>query len=254
MNYRNLFIIFGALLLITAACSTPRTIQQPIEGLEEAFITADSLVSLIPDYSNELNTITGKGRAMISEPGSSDRVTIDYYSDRENSLLIVRTSVGIEAANILAGPDSLLIYNKVDNIAEIISTTGNNLSGVGSIASLNLTNLFNFTFTAGDIQRIFDDAGEYVVLLGTEAIVRVSKRTGHVIEVRQPEFAQNVAYSLIEYEGYAEIENFQLPRKITIISADGNSRAVFLVQQLEVNSDLPPLKLDIPDSVPIYRQ
>ena len=253
MKYNFLFIIFGALLLITAACSTTQPIQQPVEDLEEAFITADSLVSLIPDYSEELLTISGKGRAMISEPGSSERVTIDYYSDRENSLLIVRTSVGIEAANILAGPDSLLIFNKVDNIAEIIPVTGNNLTGVGSIASLNLTNLFNFTFTADDILRIFDDADEYVVLLQSDALVRVSKQTGRVLEVRQPEFSQNAAYSLIEYEGYAEIEDFQLPRKITIFSADGNSRAVFLVQQLEVNKELPPLKLEIPDSVPIYR-
>ena len=243
--------LFIATLLL-AACSTPRTVLDD-EELQPAYITADSLVSLVPDYSESLNTISGKGRAMVSEPGSSERVTLEYYSNRQTSLITIRTGVGIEGGSILADRDSILIYNRVDKIAEKVPVTEGRLTNVGSIASLNMLDLFNFVFHPEEIQRIFDDGEHYVVMLENEVLVRVQKNSGLIREVRRPVSSPGAAYSQIEYEGYATIEGFQLPRKITIFSRDGNSRAVFLVQQLEVNSELPPLELSIPDNVPILR-
>lgn len=254
MNMRyHLFFSLLIVMLLFAACSTPRTVLDN-EELQFADITADSLVSLVPDYSATLNTISGKGRAMVSEPGNSDRVTLEYHSDRETSLITVRTGVGIEGGSILVDRDSLLIYNRVDRVAEKVPVAEGRLTSVGSIASLNMLDLFNFVIRSEDILQIYDDRSHYVALLEDESVVRIEKQSGLVKEVRRPETSPGAAYSLIEYEGYATIEGFQLPRKITIFSRDGNSRAVFLVQQLEVNSELPPLELTIPDNVPIMRR
>lgn len=253
MNSRNLLYPAIILLLMLAACSSPRTVLSDAD-LEPAEISAEELAAMVPDYSESLQTISGKGRAMVSEPGNSERVTLEYYSDRDASLIMIRTGVGIEGGSILVDRDSLLIYNRVDRVAEKVPVAEGRLTSVGSIASLNMLDLFNFVIHSGDIRQIFDDRDHYVALLGDETLIRVNKQNGLVKEVRRPETAPGAAYSLIEYEGYAEIEGFQLPRKITIFSRDGNSRAVFLVQQLEVNSELPPLELSIPDNVPIMRR
>jgi len=84
-------------------------------------------------------------------------------------------------------------------------------------------------------------------------MIKIEKNSGLIQEVVHASTNHEAPYSRIEYEGYAEIENFQLPRRITIVSSDGRSRATLLVQRLEINVTLPELGIDIPDDVPIYR-
>ena len=60
-------------------------------------------------------------------------------------------------------------------------------------------------------------------------------------------------YSRIIYESYGELNGFTLPRKITIFSADGDSRVVFLVRSLEVNPNKLDLEIDIPNDIVIQR-
>ncbi|CAN5213762.1 hypothetical protein BH23BAC3_BH23BAC3_13790 [soil metagenome] len=238
--------------VIITGCGTPRAVAD-FEDLEPAAITPDSLLSLIPDYEEQLHTMTGSGRALVSEPGNSDRVTIEFSSDRDKSLLTIRTSVGIEGGQILIDSDSLLIYNKIDNIAQKVSPERSTLSSVGSIASLNMLDLFNFRIENEEIDRILDDGNAYVILLEDRAVIRVDKSSGLILRVDRSQSPPPVPYRTIEYEGYAEINGFQLPRKITIFSGDGQSRATFLVQRLHVNGKLPPLTVQLPEDTPIHR-
>jgi hypothetical protein len=238
------------LLLLLGACSTSRTVIS-IEDMEPATIAAAELVQMVPNYNESLQTLTGNGRAIVSEPGSSDRVTLQFQSGREASLITIRTSVGIEGGQILVDSDSLLIYNKVDNYAEKVSLAQSNLTSIGSLASLNMLDMFSFSFSADDVEMIFENPQLYTAVLYDGAQVTISKSDGMVQHVVQSRTGS--AYSRIEYEGYARIENFYLPRKITIFSSDGKSRATFLVQRLEVNQPLPPLRIDLPDDIPIYR-
>ncbi len=241
-----LVILFGY------GCAGPRAAIE-YENLDTAMITADSLVSMMPDYSEDLQTMTGSGRALVSEPGNSNRVTVEFQSNRTRSLLTIRTSIGVEGGQILIEKDSLLIYNKVDDIAQKVSPAQSTLSSVGSIASLNMLDLFNFRIDVDQIEQIFDNGDTYLVLLTDGAAVEVDKSSGLVVRVDRSQSPPPIPYKMIEYDGYAKIDRFQLPRKITIFSDDGNSRATFLVQQLDVNGKLPPLDIDLPDDVPIYR-
>ncbi|MEX0660733.1 MAG: DUF4292 domain-containing protein [Balneolaceae bacterium] len=250
--YHSFFSVILLAVLISA-CSTPRMATET-EDLDVASISTEELLDLIPDYSNDLETISGVGRALISEPGNSDRVTLEFQSNRTSSLIDIRTSVGIQGGQILVDGDSLLIYNRVDQYAEKVSVAQSDLTSVGSIASLNMLDLFNFTLTQDDIETIFDGGNNYVVLLRNEATVTVSKADGLIMEVQQSKNSPAAPYRKIEYEGYGEIDNFQLPRKMTILSRDEKSRATLLVQQLEVNQSLPPLTIDLPDNISIYRQ
>lgn len=197
--------------------------------------------------------MSGSGRALVSEPGNSDRVTVEFQSNRYRSLLTIRTGIGIEGGQILIEPDSLLIYNKVDKFAQKVAPEQSTLSSVGSIASLNMLDLFNFRIAADEMDRIFDNGSTYLVLLNSRAVVEVEKMSGLVVRVDRSQSDPPIPYRSIDYEGYAQIDRFQLPRKITIFSSDGQSRATFLVQQLHVNGKLPPLEIELPDDVSIYR-
>jgi hypothetical protein len=246
----TLFSLFAATLFILSACGT----TSPVAGIEEmepSSLTPEELTSAIPDYSEDLKTLQGTGRAIVSEPGSSERVTLQFYTDRDQSLITVRTSVGIEGGQILADRDSLLIYNRVDGYAEQVSLEQSNLTSIGSLASLNMLDMFNFTLPLEDIDQIYEDRNFYLAILNDGTQVTISKSDGLIKRVVRTR--GNAAYGKIEYEGYARIEGFYLPRKITILSTDGRSQATFLVQRLEVNSTLPPLQIDLPDDIPIYR-
>ena len=178
-------------------------------------------------------------------------VTLEFLSSRDASLITVRTGVGIEGGQILVDSDSLLIYNRIDGYAEKVSVNQSNLTSIGSLASLNMLNMFSYSLPADQIRGIFEDDSRYMAILNDETRVTVMKENGFVELVQQQD--SRAAYSQIEYEGYAEIEDFYLPRKITIFSRDGSSRATFLVQMLEVNNPLPELTIDLPDNTPIRR-
>lgn len=252
MNRLSSIYFVILLILLAAGCTSTRTVTE-FENLDLAPITPDSLLSIMHDYSKSLQTMSGSGRALVSEPGNSDRVTVEFQSNRYRSLLTIRTGIGIEGGQILIEPDSLLIYNKVDKFAQKVAPEQSTLSSVGSIASLNMLDLFNFRIAADEMDRIFDNGSTYLVLLNSRAVVEVEKMSGLVVRVDRSQSDPPIPYRSIDYEGYAQIDRFQLPRKITIFSSDGQSRATFLVQQLHVNGKLPPLEIELPDDVSIYR-
>lgn len=250
-RYRSFFGIFLTLLFMIS-CSSSREVSGD-EEMNEASISVSELLERVPNYRESLQTISGSGRAFVSEPGNSERVSLEFLSNRNESLITVRTSVGIEGGQIYVDSDSLLVYNRVDKVAEKVPLNQGKLTSVGSIASVNMLDLFNFTFTEPDVDKLYETRDEYIAILINNARVVISKETEHVLEVVQADDNQQVPYSRIIYEGYAEIDDFYLPRKITIFSSDGESRATLLVQNLEINEELPELGIELPDDIPVYR-
>lgn len=254
MNPKNRNRILPAILalFLLSACSTTEQFTG-VEGLEFADISAEELTALIPDYSDDISTISGSGRAIVSEPGNSDRVTIRFQANRNEGLINVRNSAGIEGGQIYVDNDSLTIYNRIDKIAEKVSLQHGNLSSVGALASVNLIELFNYTIDTNEIDRIYDDEDHFVVLLTNKALIRVIKSSGFIHNVVHATNERSASYSKIDYDGYALINSYNLPRRITIYSIDGNSRAALLVQQLELNVDIPEIGIVLPDDVTLQR-
>lgn len=248
-QYLN-FCIISALAVTAVACSGTSRLTDT--DLRPSTVSADSLVQMLPDYSSSLLTTQGNGRAIVSQPGNSDRVTLEFMSTRDASLVTIRNSVGIEGGKILVKDDSVLVYNIIDKVAEISAIGSNSGSMVGSLASVNLLRIFNFTLAVSDIAEILESDRHYIAILTDESRVIIDKGSNIVTEVIRTDLT-NHPYRKIEYEGYASLNSFYLPRKITIFSADGQSRVTFLVQRLETNPDLPELKLDIPANTPVYR-
>lgn len=245
----SLLTVLG-LGFILSSCTSTRPITEG--DFTRVDISEEEVVSQIPNYSDELDSIKGKGRALVSEPGNSDRVTIDFQANRELSLLTFQNRIGIEGGQMLVDRDSILIYNKLDKIAQKISIYDGRMTSLNELASINILDLLNFKVNAEDVQSIWESNNSYQLRLKNGARVFVNKENGRVQQVDHSRRGP-APYSRIIYESYGELNGFTLPRKITIFSADGDSRVVFLVRSLEVNPGKLNLEMDIPNDITIQR-
>ncbi len=189
---------------------------------------------------------------MVSEPGNSDRVTIDFEANRQLSLLTIQNRIGIEGGQMLVDQDSILIYNRLDKEAQKISIYDARMTSLNELTSINILDLINFTVSAEEVSSVLESNNSYQLRLKDGSQVFVNKENGWVEQVIQNRRG-SAPYSEIIYESYGKLEGFDLPRKITIFSSDGGSRVVFLVRSLNVNPGNLKLTIDIPESIKIER-
>lgn len=245
----SLFIIVFAGMILSA-CSSAKPV---VEGdYTRSSLTNEEAVAGIPNYSEELTSLEGKGRALVSEPGNSDRVTIDFQANQELSLLTIQNRIGIEGGQMLVDQDSILIYNRLDKIAQKISIYDGRMTSLNELASINILDLINFKVTQEEVRAVFESNKFVQLRLKNGTRVFVDKEQALVREVEQTGRI-TAPYSKIIYESYGELNGFTLPQKITIFSADGDSRVVFLVRSLRVNPKNLQLDIDIPNNIVIQR-
>lgn len=250
MTTRTLIAIACLLILITG-CRTTELTSPDREVVHRSDISKEELLALLPDNRDSLDTISGSGRVSLSEPGNSETVNVDFHSDRESSLVTLKSRIGgIEGAQILVHNDSVLVYNRIEETAEKTSLYNENLTQIGSLATINLVNLMSFTISADDISRIYENENVYVTVSSDGLRVTIDKTSGLITHVEA--FPTSGApYGEIIYEQYGQLDGFTLPRRITVFSKDGQSRALFLIRELETNRLLPPMRLSIPEETPV---
>lgn len=247
---RFLIFVTGGLLLLSA-CRTAKPVES--NNFSNSNVDTADLLAKIPDFSNSLNTLKGKGKAIVSEPGNTERVTIYFSSSRAKSLITVKNGVGIEGGQMLTDGDSLLVYNKIDNYVRRISIKDGQLSKINNLASLNILDMINFFIEDNTVTKVLENEKYYLLNLDSGAKVYLSKEDALIREVRQPA-SSDLPYSKIIYDSYSSIEGYKLPRRISIISADESSKVAFLVQSLEINPMLKTLTINIPDDATVYNQ
>lgn len=251
MRMTPLKYLFVSSLFLIVSCTSSKKLTTD-EELYRVDIPLSEVISKIPNYSGELNSAKGKGRAIVSEPGNSDRITIDFDTDTLLSLLTFKNRIGITGGSMLVDADSILIYNKIDKYAEKVSVQNGRMTTLNELASVNLLDLMNFKIEAEDVERILQSDTEYVLGFYNKGIARINKKDGTIRYVEQAH-SSGLPYSSLTYESYGTIDGYILPRKITILSADRNSQVVFQIRSLEVNPDNLDLKLVIPDDIKIER-
>lgn len=248
--YRLVFILIGCLLII--ACTPSKELSESPESLYPISETIDEIVEKIPNYSSTLVSVKGRGRALVSEPGNSDRVTVSFEADTIFSLFEFKNRIGIEGGKMLVDPDSILIYNKIDKQAEKMSINNGRMTNLNELASINLLDLLNFKIEASDVEQMLQSDTEYVLGFNNKGIAQINKKTGTVNLVEQSVLS-GLPYSSIRYENYTELKGYTLPGKITIFSTDKRSKVVFQIRSLEVNPGDLELALDIPENISIIR-
>lgn len=244
--------VFGVIgvAIILSACSTTKPVSEG--DFSRSDLPKEEVVNSIPNYEGDLTSLEGKGRAVVSEPGNSDRVTINFEANEELSLLTIQNRIGIEGGKMLVDADSILIYNRMDKEAQKISIYDGRMTTLNELASINVLDLLNFKVEADQVRSVYESNNSIQLRLRNGAQIFVHPENGTIQRVEQTR--RGIApYSRIIYESYGELGGFTLPRKITIFSADGESRVVFLIRDLNVNPDNLNLQINIPDNIRIQR-
>lgn len=245
------FLSIGLLCVMLASCSGSERLTQ--NGFTPSDKEPAEVVDNIPDYSDKLTAIKGKGRAIVSEPGNTERVTVLFSSNRSKSLVTVRNGIGIEGGQLLTDGDTLLVYNKLDKIARKIPIRSGNLNRINRLASLNILDMISYSISSGKVESISENADLYRLQLSSGTQVDVTKQSGMIRQVIQPP-GSNLPYSKITYDSYASIEGFMLPRRISIFGAEGKSKVALQLTGLELNPELQTLTINLPEDIPIYYQ
>jgi hypothetical protein len=245
------------LLLLTVcaifiSCSGPKKLADNAgEGFKPSPAKASHLTDNIPNYELTLSSLKGKGRAIVSEPGNTERVTVLFSSNRNRSLVTVRNNIGIEGGQLLTDGDTLLVYNKVDKFARKIPVRGGKLDRINQLASLNILDLLNYSFSETRVESIKENKDTYKLQLSSGTEVYVDKKSYLVKEVVEPEHS-SLPYSKIIYDAYGSIQGFKLPRRISIFGAEKKSKVALQVTGLVLNPKLDTLTINLPDDIPVY--
>ena len=245
------FALILACCLIWTSCSSTQQLSK--EGFKQSDTDKTSIIQKLPDYSTKLHSLKGKGRAIISEPNNTERVTLLFSSNRKKSLVTVRNRLGIEGGKLLTDGDTLLVYNKVDNYARKISIRSGKLERINRLASLNILDIINYTVDGTDISQVLENQTHFKLLSASKAEVFVDKDSNRIREVVQPKSSE-LPYSKIVYDSYSELNGFILPRRITIFGAEGSSKIALQLTSLDLNPDIGALNIDLPDDIRIYHR
>lgn len=243
------FFVLGFFCLTLAACSSSEKLVN--DGFTGSSTNANEILSSIPDYSTDLQSLKGKGRAIVSEPGNTERVTVLFSSNRNKSLVTVRNGIGIEGGQMLTDGDTLLIYNKIDKYARKIPIRGGSLSRINRLASLNILDMINYSIANQEVKAVLENESLYQLQLSDGISVYVDKKSSLIQQVVQPKNSE-LPYSKIMYDAYASIEGFTLPRRISIFGSEGESKVALQLTDLELNPTLDSLTINLPDDIRIY--
>lgn len=239
------------LFLFFISCSSAnRLIIDP--NYSPSIVSIEQVLATIPDYSLSLVSAKGNGRAIISETGNSDRVTIDFETNSELSLINFKNRIGIQGGAMLVDQDSITMYYKIDKIAQKVALSDGRLTSLNELASVNLLDLLNFKIGNEQISNVFESETHYMLVFKNRGSAIVDIKTGLIDQVLQPP-STRLPYSSITYENYSVLEDYTLPRKITIFSADANSKVILQIRELEINPSSLNLTIDIPSNITIQR-
>lgn len=246
-------LLLGYICLAFAACSTTQNLPAGQEQFAPSSVNPSQIVKEIPDYSNTLTSLEGKGRAIVSEPGNTERLTLLFSSSRQKSMVTVRNGIGIEGGQLLTDGDTLLVYNKLDKFARKIPIRGGKLNRINRLASLNILDMISYHVAEEQVATVFESDNRYLLELNSGTQIQVDKQSGLIREITQPKNSQ-LPYSKITYDAYASVEEFTLPRRISIFGAEQKSKVALQLTALELNPQLDTLAINLPDDIPIYYQ
>lgn len=239
-------LIFGFMIY---SCSTSKKLAE--QNYHPAGVEPASVVDSIPHYRDELHSVKGEGRAIVSEPGNTERITLLFKSNRQKSLVTIRNGIGIEGGQLLTDGDTLLIYNKIDEYARKIPIRSGNLDRINRLAALNILDIISYSVSADEVQSVLENDQTFKLILTSGTEIYVDKKSYLVQKVVQPKNSQ-LPYSKITYGAYGSLNKFILPRRITIFGAEEKSKIALQLTALELNPNLNTLGINLPNDIPVY--
>jgi hypothetical protein len=253
MNNTTRHIASLIVLALLAAC-TPRVVS--IEEGEEVFVpssrNATEVLEQIRSQQPPLQTLGGRGRVQLSTPGNTERSTVVFVSDRTRTLLTFRNSLGIEAGKLLVEPDSVTLYNRIEQEAQRVSAADQDVLLNNGFYAINMLSVLSPDLEERSPRTLHESADSWRFTFDDHSRMVFSKETG---ELTRMEFRvlSPIAFSTFLFANQMNSGNYRLPRNIQILSNDRRSNIYLTVQSYEINPANPQFDLNIPSNVIIYR-
>ncbi|MCC5927265.1 MAG: DUF4292 domain-containing protein [Bacteroidetes bacterium] len=246
---------YPALILLIAitACS-PRAVS--IEEGDEVFVPSQrnptEVLEQIQGQQPPLHTLGGRGRVQLSSPGNTDRSAVLFISDRERTLLTFRNSLGIEAGKLLVEPDSVTLYNRIDQYARRVSTSDQDALLESGFYAVNMLSVLSPDMEERSPRSLHESAESWRFTFDDHTRMFFSRDTG---ELTRMEFRvmSPVAFSTYLFANRMDEQHYYLPRNIQILSNDRRSNIFITIQSYDINPSNPQFDLNIPSSITIFR-
>lgn len=225
----------------------------PVENFEPSAQNATELLARLRPLYTPVATLSGRGRAQISGPGTSERSTITFASDRDRTLLTFRNSLGIEGGRLLVEPDSVTLYNRIDQYAQRIGVRDQDIMLENGFYAVNMLSVLDPDLLARQPRRAFENQESWMIVFDDQSRMTFDRATGYLTRFDLPGM-QNLTFSAYIFGNHVTSDGYAMPRTIQIISNDRRTTVTIQVQSFEINAAMPELRLDIPPQVRIIRQ
>lgn len=241
------------LLLGLSACSPRLMIPDTPADFSPSTVSADSLLELLQTDFADIDALSGRASARISQPGQQEQATVHFTSSRSESLLALRNNLGIEGGRIYADTDSVTMYDRIERKAWRMSAGRARFELLQGFAAFNLLEFLLPELSPGDIRGVYESSAEWVLRLHDGRYLLFSKDSLHLTRLIKPA-GSPVEYSQFLFSHHASIQGYSLPRRIQILSEDGRASIFLLIQALELNPQNTSFDIGIPSDIPIVRR
>lgn len=251
-NYSNVRILIFALLTGMLYSCAPRPIVINNDFVLSSRNPSEVLYELRkPDVA--VNGISGRARAQYSGPGSSERSTVTFASDRDRTLLVFRNSLGIEGGRLLVEPDSVTFYNRIEQVAQKVGADNHDALFDNGIYAVNMLSILNPDLEKRSPRRIYENESAWRITFDDHVSMVFDKSNGDLMQF-DFRVLNNFAFSTYLFANYTEIDGYRFPRNIQITTVDKKANIFLNMQSYVVNPAYLDLTLDIPGHVRIDRQ
>ena len=194
--YPKSLIAYGLNLLalvLVVACSSSKDIAKN-DGFTHAEITPEELVQQM--QKSGLNSVEGKSKAMISQPGNTDKATLNFKSTRTVTLIEVKNRIGIEGGLLFLTEDSVLLYNRVDKYAKKTDRRSGQLPELSGISPVNILQILDYQIEADDISQLRSNGEILQVVLNNDTMLKLWADTKRIRGIHQP-YRRDAPYTKI---------------------------------------------------------
>lgn len=240
------------LLFAVHACSPVQRLTADTEGYNVSETDAAEIISRTPNHNKTITSLDGRARTQISRPGVSERATVTFVADRQQTLITIRNNLGIEGGRIHADRDSVTVYDRIEKTAWRSAADQTRHHFLIGFTAFNLIDFIDPILNADEVEMVLEDDRHYKLLFFDGKSV-IFNRQNYLIERIVFNTADPESFSTFVFENYAGLSGYELPRTIRIFSQDGRSVIHLVTQALELNRNNLDFDIGIPSDLTISR-
>ena len=197
-------------------------------------------------------SLSGRASVQVREPEGTERLTIHFKSNRTHSLMKLRNQLGMEGGQLYSDPDSVIVYNRLEESAHKMSHQDAAWFYLNGVAAMNLLQILQPIDNPESIVRIYENENVYLVQLNDGQELLFDRESMRMKQSKQ-EVDNPKAYNNFAFDSYAEVDGYHFPARLRILSSDQKSNIFLVIRSMNINPSELDFDPDIPDDIDIIR-